>query len=368
MKIGIDASNIKSDGGVIHLFELLNNINYQNHNIDKIVLWANKDILNKIKDSKKIHKIKIDHINKNILLRFLWQFISLPNNLIRYNCNIFFVLGGVFFRKKIKTVSIFQNILPFIDDDIKRYSFLNQIKLLLQKKIYLNSFNNSDGIIFLSDFSKKILKKNLNLKNKIIKKIPHGVSKIFKFKKRRFNKQKIKLLYVSKLDIYKNQKKIILAFFYLKKFLNLQLSLIGSYEKNNKKILENEISQLNLNKYIKIFGKIDYKKLPKIYNQHDIKIYASKSETFGMTMLEALKCGLPVLSIKNEISKEILKDAGFYCKNNSHAIKDKLVEIIKNKKNLDKKILLGKKISDRHQWKTTAKNTFEFLEKVSKIK
>ena len=26
MRIGIDASNIKSDGGVVHLFELLNNL------------------------------------------------------------------------------------------------------------------------------------------------------------------------------------------------------------------------------------------------------------------------------------------------------------------------------------------------------
>ena len=66
-----------------------------------------------------------------------------------------FVLGGVFFNKIVPTVSIFQNILPFIKDETKKYSFFERIKLLIQKKIYINTFSKSDGLIFLSNFSKK---------------------------------------------------------------------------------------------------------------------------------------------------------------------------------------------------------------------
>ena len=65
---------------------------------------------------------------------------------------------------------------------------------------------------------------------------------------------------------------------------------------------------------VKILGKISYEKLPQLYKQNDIKIYASKSETFGMTMLEAMKCGLPILATNNQISKEILSSAGFFAK------------------------------------------------------
>ncbi len=365
MRIGIDASNIKSDGGVVHLLELLNNLDTKYHNIEKIVIWGNFSVLKKIKNNNKFHKIYTDRINKNLISRIFWQLIFLPNNLVKQNCNIFFVLGGFFFRKKIKTVSIFQNILPFIEEDIKKYGLIDKCKLFIQKKAYIHTFKESDGIIFLSKFSKKILTKNLNLKNIITTIIPHGVSSIFKFKKKNITNKKIRLLYVSKLDIYKNQMAIIFALFYLKKDFNIKLSLIGSYDKKNKKILDEKIKELNLEKDIKIYGKVNYYKLPSIYHKHDIKIYASKSETFGLTMLEAIKSGLPVLAVKNEISQEILLNAAFYCKNSSIDIANKLKLILKDKKNLNKKIMIGKKIADKYDWKTTSKNTFKFLKKIN---
>ena len=98
--------------------------------------------------------------------------------------------------------------------------------------------------------------------------------------------------------------KIIKALNKLKEKFNISLSLVGSFDERNKKILEEKIHSLNIQKSVKILGKVNYKKLPHLYNQHDIKIYASKSETFGMTMLEAMKCGLPILATKNQISYE----------------------------------------------------------------
>ena len=118
------------------------------------------------------------------------------------------------------------------------------MKLLIQKKIYINSFLNSDGLIFLSNFSKKILSKEISFNKKKIITIPHGVSKIFKFKNRKINKKKIKIIYVSKIDIYKNQIKIINAIKKLKNKFNIQLSLVGSYDYKNKKILDDKIKIL----------------------------------------------------------------------------------------------------------------------------
>ena len=184
--------------------------------------------------------------------------------------------------------------MPFINEEIKRYSFFLRLKLLIQKKFILILLN-SDGLIFLSNFSKKILSKEISFNKKKIITIPHGVSKIFKFKNRKINKKKIKIIYVSKIDIYKKKIKIINAIKKLKNKFNIQLSLVGSYDYKNKKILDDKIKILNMSDNVKILGKISYEKLPQLYKQNDIKIYASKSETFGMTMLEAMKCGLPIL-------------------------------------------------------------------------
>lgn len=362
MIIGIDASNIKSDGGIVHLFELVNNFKFNNSKIEKIIIWGNSKSLKQIKKVNKIHKIQIDHFSSSSLFIILWQFFCLPYEIQKFNCNVLYVLGGVFFRKKIKTVSIFQNVLPFIKDEIIKYDYLTRLKLLIQKRIYIKTFSKSDGIIFLSNFSKKILTREISLNKKKIIIIPHGVSKIFKFKKKKINKRKINIIYVSKIDMYKNQIKVIQALRMLKHKFDINISLVGSYEKQNKKILDAKISELNMIKNVKVLGKVEYKKLPKLYRQHDIKIYASKSETFGMTMLEAMKCGLPILATKNQISLEILSSAGFFCKDTAKDIKNSLIKIINNQSNLKSKIKKGLKISNNYKWKTASSKTFNFLE------
>ena len=292
MILGIDATNIKSDGGLVHLFEILNNFNFKNSKINRIIIWGNSVSLNKIKKNKNITKINIKNISNNSLYRFIWQFFFLPKQLKFHNCNILFVLGGVLFRKSTKTVSIFQNILPFINEDIRRYNLLTRVKLRIQKKIYLNTFKNSDGLIFLSNYSKKILNNEMNLqyKKKIV--IPHGVSKIFKFKNRKNIKNVIKILYVSKIDLYKNQIKILEAINLLKNKFNVKLSLVGSCDYKNKKLLLDKIYKLKIVDRVQILGRLKYKDLPRLYNSHNLKIYASKSETFGMTMLEAMQLKL----------------------------------------------------------------------------
>ena len=364
MIIGIDATNIKSDGGLVHLFELLNNFSFKNSEIDKIVIWGSSVSLNQIKENRNIKKINIKNISNYSIYRLFWQFYFLPKELKFYNCNILFVLGGVLLRKSIKTVSIFQNILPFINEDVKRYNFFTRIKLRIQKKIYLNTFLKSDGLIFLSKFSKKILKREINLKYKKNKINPHGVSEIFKFRNRKNSKNLIKILYVSKIDLYKNQIKILNVVNLIKKKYNVKLSLVGSYDDKNKNILLDKIEKLKIRKHVKILGKVKYKDLPRLYNNHDLKIYASKSETFGMTMLEAMKCGLPVLAVKNEISKEILSNAGFFCKDSIFNIKNSIENIIINKNNIRVKTLKGKKISKQYSWKITSKKTFKFIKEI----
>ena len=368
MIVGIDASNIKSEGGIIHLNEIINNINFKKFKNVKIIIWGNNNNLKQIKNYKNIKKENIENFSKNLFSRFLWQIFFLPKLLIKNKCSILFVLGGIFFNKKIKTVTIFQNILPFITSEIRKYNFFERYKMYVQKKIYINSFKNSDGMIFLSAFSKRVLSKELNLLNIKNKIIPHGISDNFKFKKRIIkNKKKINFLYVSKIDVYKNHHIIISALGKLKKELNFCLNLVGSYNLKYKIKLEKLISELNLKKNIKFHGIVKNSNLNKMYNTNDIKIHFSNTETFGMTMAEAMKCGLPILSLRNEISKEVIGNAGFFCDNNETNIKKTIYEIIRNNKNFQKKILEGKKRSNNFKWKNSSNETFLFLKKITKL-
>ena len=52
MIIGIDASNIKSGGGLTHLLNLLNESNPKLHNFNLIVVWCNNNNYHKIPKRK----------------------------------------------------------------------------------------------------------------------------------------------------------------------------------------------------------------------------------------------------------------------------------------------------------------------------
>ena len=55
-------------------------------------------------------------------------------------------------------------------------------------------------------------------------------------------------------------------------------------------------------------GWIDHKELPKYYSAADLLVLPSKFDTFSLVVLEAMSCGLPVISYKTKGPKDIIKD------------------------------------------------------------
>ena len=367
MILGIDATNIKSEGGIVHLFEILNNLNFKRSKVEKIYIWGDSRLLSKVRNNKKIVKYFVNHITNNLIKRLFWQKFILPLELKKIECTLLFVPGGVLFKNKFKSVIMFQNILPFMEDEVSRYNLISKIKFFIQRKIYLSGFNNSNGIIFLSNFSKKLMKKKTFFYKKKIILIPHGISNNFKSKIKKKKSKILKLIYVSKFDIYKNQLELIDAFYNIKKKINTKLTLVGNGDAKIKKKIIDKIFYLNLDKDIKIYDNVNYNNLSKLYNEHDIKIYPSKAETFGLTMLEALRCGLPTLALDSEISREILSESGFYYSNLNDDLLKKLIYVSKNSKLVNNKVNKGKILSNNYSWKKSSNLTFNFIEKIEKI-
>jgi glycosyltransferase involved in cell wall biosynthesis len=59
-------------------------------------------------------------------------------------------------------------------------------------------------------------------------------------------------------------------------------------------------------------GNHKYRSLPKLYQEHDIFIFPSVSETFGHPMAEAMSSGLPVVAADTPVNREICGNAALY--------------------------------------------------------
>lgn len=110
----------------------------------------------------------------------------------------------------------------------------------------------------------------------------------------------LRLTYVGEVTKNKNIHKVIQDISHMiNKGMNIRYDIVGDGE-----YLENIKSLVNekkLNDHIRIFGKINDKdKIREIFNENDIFVMTSTFETFGLSYIEALSQGLPVLYTKGQ--------------------------------------------------------------------
>jgi glycosyltransferase involved in cell wall biosynthesis len=82
-----------------------------------------------------------------------------------------------------------------------------------------------------------------------------------------------------------------------KKYPNTTLTMIGP-DKGLLKKMRILINQLNLNKSIIILGPIKNNELYKYYQTHEVFLNTTSFESFGVAVVEAASCGIPIVSSK----------------------------------------------------------------------
>ena len=143
-------------------------------------------------------------------------------------------------------------------------------------------------------------------------------------------KQNIKrFINVAYLDSKKNQAMLIKAFH--KAFANnpdFELSIVGKGVQEEK--LKNLIKSLNATN-IKLLGYITQDNIVKLYQQSDYFALSSDIETFGVVIIEAMSCGLPVIATSCGGPESIIKDQslGFLSPvNDMDAFSDSLLKLV----------------------------------------
>jgi glycosyltransferase involved in cell wall biosynthesis len=107
--------------------------------------------------------------------------------------------------------------------------------------------------------------------------------------------------------------------------------------------------------------------LPVLYNLSDIFIFPSLYEGFGLPLLEAMACGVPVISSRASCLPEIGGDgAVYFSPGNAQELADKVLEIINNISLRNSMIEKGLKRSERFSWETMAEKTLSIYEDLSR--
>jgi len=182
---------------------------------------------------------------------------------------------------------------------------------------------------------------------------------------------KINILFVGRIEKRKGLIYLLKAYKILeKKFSNLRLIVIGEGEL--KKDCQKWAKNQNL-KEVYFEGEIVGKKLPSYYRSSDIFVSPAVSgESFGVVLLEAMACGVPIVAFANRGYKEFLKGKKgekFLVKpENYQALVKKIEILIKNKSKRKEMGEWGTKEAKKYVWPKIADQVLDFYNLCQKVK
>jgi glycosyltransferase involved in cell wall biosynthesis len=141
---------------------------------------------------------------------------------------------------------------------------------------------------------------------------------------------------------------------------NWKLVLTGKWARANKNFIES----LKTYKYREDVVMIEEEELVKIIGSAYALVYLSPGEGFGIPVLEAMCCYVPVITSGNSAMEEMAHDAALYADPDDHNdIAEKMMLLYKDENLRSHLIQKGKKISDQYHWDTSAELLWESIMK-----
>ncbi|MCR4435362.1 MAG: glycosyltransferase family 1 protein [Clostridiales bacterium] len=238
------------------------------------------------------------------------------------------------------------------------FKILYEISLFKNVNICVNSISTKNDI---SNF----LKKALN-----IRVIYHAYDNS---KFNTDNESKVKLKYIR--DQYKLPSKYILFVGTNEPRKNLKLllkaySILKSNDPIEEKIVicgrkgwidssfDDLMMQLGIEKDIIFTGYVKDEDVKSLYRMASLFVFPSIYEGFGVPMLEAMACGIPVIAANNSCIPEIGGEAvHLFDDNNEFSLAEEISYVLKNKEKRDTLIKKGLENVKRFSWAETAKAT-----------
>ncbi len=372
LTVGIDATNLRSGGGVTHLVELISAANPEQYGIARVIVWGGSSTLVKLPNKPWLIKNNPVALNKGFFFRTFWQWFHLSNAVTWSDCDVLFVPGGSYAGHFKPIVTMSQNLLPFEWQELRRFGLsLPMFKLLFLRYTQSRSICSADGVIFLTLHAFNIVKAVTGKINGRVKCINHGVSQRIACpprKQRSINDYTFSnpyiVQYVSIINFYKHQWNVIEAVYALRaEGFPVALELIGPAHSEALQYMNKVKAKLDPDNYWAHYrGEIPYNDLAKFYSRADLGVFASSCENMPNILLEMMGAGLPIACSNRGPMPEVLGDTGLYFDPENPADIAKTVKTLMLSECLREDMARASFIrSQEFSWKKCADQTFSFL-------
>jgi len=183
-------------------------------------------------------------------------------------------------------------------------------------------------------------KESFRLKSKKVIVTGHGIdTELFKpnYELRIMNYELIKILSVGRIASVKNYETLVEAGKILKdRGIKFVVMIVGeaplSKDKDYERNIKGKIREFGLDDCFNFVGRVSHGDLPDYYRSNDMFIHLSKTGSLDKTILEAMACGMRVLS-SNDASKSFLPPDAIFDGNNPIELAERIISQSKSEAN-----------------------------------
>lgn len=322
--------------------------------------------------SKNIHPIVLFPPARHPFLWFIWYEMSIDKYLKKIKPDIFVSMDGfISLRSNCKQLAVVHDLafesfpkdIPWLASKYYRYFFPKFVK-------------KANRIATVSNFSKYDIIQKYDCQETKIDVVFNGASDIFKpindgqkaFIKQRFTNGSDFFIYVGALHQRKNISSLLKAFDKYKKTYNsdIKLVIVGRKFWPHKE-MEDSYNNMDHKNEVVFTGRLADTDLANTLASATALVYISYFEGFGIPLIEAMKCGVPVITSNKSSLPEVAGEAGMIVDPfDINGIADAMNKIAKDN-NLRENLIEKAQIQlNKFSWPKSASLLWESIEKTIK--
>lgn len=337
LRIGIEVQRIfreKKHGMEVVALELIREIQkIDQHN--EYILYARKDVDEKCLSETANFKIKSLPASSY----FTWEQFTLPAEVKKDNLDFLHsTCNTSALRLPVPMMLTLHDIIYLEKTDFKGTAYQN-FGNLYRRFVVPKIVDKSKLIITVSNFERNVILNKLNLPEQKVKVIYNAVSPKFNtnYAPERLTEFREAhqlpldfILFLGNTAPKKNTVNVIKAYAAYKTEVPDGLPMvILDYDKNLVFELLAKLGQQHLEKDFLFPGYIASEEMPLLYNISRLFLYPSLRESFGLPLLEAMACGVPVITANTSSMPEVAADAALFVDPlDYHHIKDQMIKIL----------------------------------------
>jgi glycosyltransferase involved in cell wall biosynthesis len=174
------------------------------------------------------------------------------------------------------------------------------------------------------------------------------------------------ILYVGNLMPHKNLGGLLRAFTLMMDRIPHTLAIVGRKDPRYYPELEADVAALGIAKRVTFLGHVSNDQLPALYTGAAAVVLPSFYEGFGLTSLEAMACGTPVVAANTSSIPEVVGDAGLLVDpHDTGALADAVLRILTDEALREELTARGRGQAARFSWGRTAQEVLDVLRQVA---